>query len=441
MAATRVIIIGAGPAGIACASAAARLGAEVVLVEKEILGGASHLMDCIPSKALIGMSGQGNEPHKPLSELRSNVVAVSDRLKANSEVLLNSQNVKLVKGSAQLKGPKEVVVENESSLESFETDVVVLATGSSPRIPDWCTPDGNRTFITRQVYPPPEIPEHIVIVGSGVSGVELTHMFNRLGSQVTLLVSRQHVLPNKDPEVAAVLEEDFQSRGVVLLKGARANGVEMGSDFILVCCEDGRQVKASHMLLAIGQLPNSESLGLESAGVETKNGYVPVDRHLRTNIEDIYAAGDLTGRLHLSSVAMTQGKKIAEHAMGLVEDRPHRHIDYDKAPTAIFTDPEIADVGLAEVDAFSVGRKVRVTKVPFSVSARALIQGDSRGFVKIVSDPATGAVLGGSVVGRHSSELITVVSLAITAGLTVTDFLDSMSVHPTLAEVLLEAAE
>jgi dihydrolipoamide dehydrogenase len=169
-------------------------------------------------------------------------------------------------------------------------------------------------------------------------------------------------------------------------------------------------------------------------------GYVPIDQHCLTNVPHIYAAGDLSGKLPLSSVAAMQGRKIAEHVMG-VQSRSSRDLDYEKAASAIFTVPEIADVGLAEADAFALGRKVRVTKVPFSASPKALIESHTKGFVKIVSDPATGVVLGGSVVGRHAGELIAVIAVAVTNGLRVTDIVDSLLVHPSLAEALAEAAE
>jgi dihydrolipoamide dehydrogenase len=279
-----------------------------------------------------------------------------------------------------------------------------------------------------------------VVIGSGVTGVEFVHMFSAFGCQVTLIVSRQQVLPQKDPEVAAVLEDDFLKRGVRLFKGARAVGIDVGGDGVKVRCDDGRVGEGSHALLCIGSIPNSEGLGLESVGVKTDGGYVVVDHNCRSSVSHIYAAGDLSGRLPLSSVATMQGRKIAEHAMGL-HAGPHRHLDYDKAASAIFTDPEIADVGLAEADAFAMGRKVRVTKVPFSASAKALINDDPRGFVKVLSDPATGVVLGGSIVGRHAAELISVIALAVTAGLRVSDITESLLVHPALAEALAEAAE
>src|SRR5690606_14959772 len=264
--------------------------------------------------------------------------------------------------------------------------------------------------------------------------------FKSLGSEVTLIVSRQQVLPTKDPEVAAALEADFLARGVRLMKGARAIGIDRTDDGVQVRCDDGRVARGSHALLAIGSIPNSENLGLEEVGIETRDGYVKVDHNCKSSVPHIYAAGDLSGKLPLSSVASIQGRKIAEHALGL-HAGPHRHLDYEKAASAIFTDPEIADVGLAEADAFAEGRKVRVTKVPFSASAKALINNDPRGFVKIVSDPATGVVLGGSIVGQHAAELISVIALAVTAGLLVQDLEETVLVHPALAEALSDAAE
>ena len=197
----------------------------------------------------------------------------------------------------------------------------------------------------------------------------------------------------------------------------------------------------SHALLAIGSIPNSEGLGLEDAGVEVDDrGYVPINHHCQSNVAHIYAAGDLSGKLPLSSVAAMQGRKIAEHVMGL-HTRDHRHLDYDKAASAIFTEPEIADVGLAEAEAFAEGRKIRVDQGAVLGQRQGAHQRRPAGFVKILSDPATGVVLGGSIVGRHAAELISVIALAVTADLKVTDIVESVLVHPTLSEALAEAAE
>jgi dihydrolipoamide dehydrogenase len=452
--AKRFVIIGGGPAGNRAATQAASLGAEVTLVERDIVGGAAHLWDCIPSKALIAtgdvlsvlrrvgrMGLQEVSGDLDFESLRARVDEIETRLEGQVRGLLERQGVDLVRGTGRLKGPHEVVTETADGLREIEADVVVLSTGSRPRVPDWAPIDGERVLTTRDAYPPPELPEHLIVIGSGVTGVEFVHMFSSFGSQVTLVVSRQQVLPRKDPEVAAALEEDFVDRGVNLYMGARAERVERVGEQVRVHCDDGRIAEGSHVLLAIGSIPNSDGLGLDEAGVDVDaGGYVVVDHNLRSSVPHIYAAGDLSGKLPLSSVASMQGRKIAEHAMGL-HAHPHRHLDYEKAASAIFTDPEIADVGLAEAEAFAEGRKVRVTKVPFAANAKALINDDPRGFVKIISDPATGVVLGGSIVGRQAAELISVIALAVTAGLRVNDIVESLLVHPALSESLADAAE
>src|SRR5919202_171545 len=379
-----------------------------------------------------------------LPALRERITSIESRLAHSISDLLESQGVRIIRGSGQLKGPHHVIVETAAGVEDVEADAILLATGSRPRVPDWAPVDGERVLTTRQAYPPPEIPRHLVVIGSGVTGVEFAHMFRSLGSEVSLIVSSQQVLPSKDPEVAAALEAEFLRRGVNLYKGARASAIDLDAGKppgLVVRCEDGRSVRGSHAVLAVGSIPNSDMLGLDAAGVVSdRSGYIPVNHHLQSNVPHIYVAGDLSGKLPLSSVAAMQGRKIAEHVMGL-HTRSHRHLDYDKAASAIFTEPEIADVGVAEAEAFAEGRKLRVTKVPFSANAKALIEGDSRGFVKIVSDPATGVVLGGSIVGRGAAELISVIALAVTANLKVIDLVDSVLVHPALSESLADAAE
>jgi NAD(P)H dehydrogenase (quinone) len=455
--AVRFVIIGGGPAGHQAATYAARLGAEVVVVERDIIGGAANLWDCIPSKTMIAtggamsfarrLEGMGLEdviPEIDRDGLKDRIDRISGRLGQNYTEQLHSQGIRIINGTAKFTSAHSVdVTMPNGEVESLPADAVLVSTGSRPRIPDWVVVDEDRILTTRDCYPPKEIPSHLVVIGSGVTGVEFVHMFSSLGSKVTLVVSRQQVLPQKDPEVAAVLEDDFLRRGVHLLKGARATVIERDAETggVVVRCDDGRVVKASHAVLAIGSIPNSDGLGLEAAGVEVdKGGYIPINQHCVTNVEHIYVAGDVSGKLPLASVASMQGRKVAEHVMG-GHTRQHRHLDYDKAASAIFTEPEIADVGLAEADAFATGRKIRVTKVPFSSTPKALINNDSRGFIKIVSDPMTGVVLGGSIVGRHAAELISVVALAVTAGLKVSDIAESMLVHPALSEALAEAAE
>ncbi len=447
------VIIGGGPAGNTAATYAARFGAKVTMIERDLVGGAAHLRDCVPSKAMIATGsalGTINDAQRmgltdvsatlDFDALRRRIASIGERLEHSTRTLLESQGVKLLRGTGRLVGPHQVIVETDDGPLEIEADVVLLATGSRPRIPEWAHVDGERILTTRDAYPPPILPEHLVVIGSGVTGVEFVHMFMSFGSEVTLIVSRQQVLPLKDPEVAAALEADFLARGVTLLKGAKARNGVATADGVTIECTDGRIVTGSHALLAIGSIPNTDNLGLGDVGVELINGYVKIDHNCQSSVPHVYAAGDISGKLPLSSVASLQGRKIAEHAMGL-HSGPHRHIDYEKAASAIFTEPEIADVGLAEVDAFAMGRKIRVTKVPFSANAKALIEDDARGFVKIISDPATGVVLGGAIVGRHAAELISVIALAVSAGLRVADLHESLFVHPSMAEALTDAAE
>jgi NAD(P)H dehydrogenase (quinone) len=451
---SRMVIIGGGPAGNTAATYAARLGAEVTLIERDIVGGGAHLWDCIPSKTMIatggamsftrrieGMGLAHQEASLDIDAQRRRVQEIETYLNRQVTGLLNSQGVRIICGVGRVKGAHQVVAETVEGIEELDADAILISTGSRPRIPHWAQPDGDRILTTRQAYPPPRVPEHLVVIGSGVTGVEFVHMFSSFGARVTLIVSRQQVLPRKDPEVAAALEDELLRRGVRLFKGARAEAIDMNEGGIAVACDDGRVAKGSHALLAIGSIPNSDGLGLEAAGVEVDGaGYIPINHHCQSNVPHIYAAGDVSGKLPLSSVAAMQGRKIAEHAMGL-HTRDHRHIDYEKAASAIFTEPEIADVGLAEAEAFATGRKIRVTKVPYASAAKALINDDRTGFVKILSDPATGVVLGGSIVGRHAAELISVIALAVTANLRVSDIVESCLAHPTLSEAIAEAAE
>ncbi len=451
---TRFVILGGGPAGNIAATTAARLGAEVTMIERDVVGGAAHLWDCIPSKSMIatgraisrtraigGMGLANVDTAVDVETLASRIERIKNTMTDNTTRLLESQGVRMVRGTGRFTSAHTVAVDGPDGVETIEFDNALVATGSRPRIPDWCQPDGDRILTTRDCYPPKIFPESVTVVGSGVTGVEFVHMFSSFGAKVTLVVSRQQVLPGKDPEVAAVLEEEFMQRGVKLLMGARAESMERIDDGVVVHCDDGRSVRSTHAVLAIGSIPNTEDVGLDAAGVEVDQwGYVGINNHCVTNVAHIYAAGDISGKLPLSSVASMQGRKVAEHLMG-GHTRSHRHLDYDKAASAIFTEPEIADVGLAEAEAFSSGRKIRVTKVPFSSTAKAMINNDTKGFVKIISDPATGEVLGGSIVGRQAAELISVIAVAVTAGLTVTDLAESILVHPALSEALSEAAE
>ena len=448
---TRFLIIGGGPGGTQAASTAASLGASVTMVEKDVIGGAAHLWDCIPSKTMTATAirigsirnaarlGLVAEPGKvDITSLATRIQGISADITNTWQKLLTSQRVQLISATGRFTGAHTAVAtEPDGTLHELEFDHALISTGSKPRVPEWAEVDGERILITRDAYDLPEVPEHMIVIGSGVTGVEFVHIFETLGSKVTLVVSRQQILPHRDAEVAAVLEEDFIARGVKLVIGARAQAINKSADGVEVVCDDGRVVRGSHALLAIGSDPLTDGLGLEAAGVETDHGYVVVDEYQRSNVGHIYAAGDVTGQMPLSSVSSMQGKKIAQHMAG----RPVTPIDYSKVTQAVFTEPEIASVGLEEVQAAAEGRKVRTTKVPFAANARAVLQGFPRGFVKVISDPATGEVLGGTIVGHRASELIGILALAVRVNVKVSDLEQTLMVHPSMSEAITDAAE
>jgi dihydrolipoamide dehydrogenase len=369
--------------------------------------------------------------------LAERIEVITGDINRNWVRLLDSQGVGMIEGTARFVSDHEVMVVTAAGDRRVQFDKAVVSTGSAPRVPEWAPVDGKRVLTTRDSYFLDEVPDHIVVIGSGVTGVEFTHIFESLGAEVSLVVSRQQILPHRDAEVAAVLEEDFMERGVRLVIGARAQNVEVADDGVLVICDDGRVIRGSHALLAVGSYPLSESLDLAAAGIESQDGYITVDDYQRSSVPHIYAAGDVTGQMPLSSVASMQGRKIARHAL----DLPVTPLDYSKVAEAIFTEPEIASVGLVDVEAAAEGRKVQTMKVPFAANARSVLQHVTRGFVKLTSDPATGVVLGGTIVGHRASELIGVIALAVQARVTDETLVETLMVHPSMTEAISDAAE
>lgn len=444
------MVLGGGPAGTSFATTAAARGAAVTVIEKDVLGGAAHLWDCIPSKtmtaAAVRIESVRNASKLGLyteqgsvdtGQLATRIKAITGDINNTLVDMLDSQGVTRIEGTGRLVDPSAVVVDTPDGERRVPYDTLLVSTGSAPRIPPWAAVDGERILTTRHAYDLVDVPDHVIVIGSGVTGVEFVHIFQSLGARVTLVVSRQQILPHRDPEVAAVLEDDFLERGVKLLIGARAESITRNDEGVVVSCDDGRVVRGSHALLAIGSVPLTDGIGLEEAGVTLDNGYVAVDEYQRTSVPGIYAAGDCTGQMPLSSVASMQGRKIALHALGF----PVTPLDYSKVAQGVFTEPEIASVGLEEVGAAAEGRKVRTTKMPFAANARAVLQGFSRGFVKVISDPATGVVLGGTIVGHRASELIGTIALAVNARVTVSQLVETLMIHPSMTEAITDAAE
>ncbi|WP_211208726.1 NAD(P)H-quinone dehydrogenase [Aeromicrobium marinum] len=448
---THVAIIGGGPGGYEAALVAARLGAEVTVVERDGLGGSTVLTDCVPSKTLIATSdvltevaGSAELGVQLPSAVRADLAAVNRRVlglagaqSRDIAARLAASGVRTIDGRARLDGPGRVQVETSSGSETVTADAVLVATGAHPRVIGTAQPDGERILTWEQVYALQEIPEHMVVVGSGVTGAEFASAYNGLGSRVTLVSSRDRVLPGEDADAADTIEEVFRSRGMTVLGHSRMDSVTRSGDTVVVTLTDGRVVEGSHCLLALGSIPNTADLGLAESGVLLDDGgFVKVDRVSRTSVPGVYAAGDCTGVLMLASVAAQQGRIAMAHLLG---DAVHP-LDLQQVSSNIFTSPEIATVGLSQRAIDDSGLQADVAMLPLTANPRAKMQGLHEGFVKLFSRRGTGTVIGGVVVGPKASELIHVVSLAVSATLTVDQVANAFTVYPSLSGSVAEAA-
>ena len=456
---TRVVIVGGGPAGYESALVAVELGAEVTLVERDGVGGACVLTDCVPSKTLIATSASvtafRDAPRLGLytgdGDVMVDVIAVNDRIKKlayqqsdDIRARLLREGVTLIAGSARFSSYQpsrahrlEVVGSEARSAEVLEADVVLLGTGATPRILPAARPDGERILSWRDVYDLTALPERLVVVGSGVTGAEFASGYSELGVPVTLVSSRDRVLPSEDPDAAEVLEQVFTSRGGTLMRRARASAVRRVDDGVVVELEDGRTVTGSHALMCVGSVPNTAGLGLEHVGIDLdERGYIPVDRVSRTTVPSIYAAGDCTGLLLLASVAGMQGRIAMWHALGEAVS-PLR---LKTVAANVFTHPEIATVGLGYAAVASGELAARTVTLPLRTNARAKMQGTDAGFVKLYARKMTGIIVGAVVVAPNASELIFPLTMAIQRGLTVADVAATIGVYPSLSGSVAEAA-
>jgi len=460
--ATRIVIIGGGPAGYEAALVAAASGrdvAEVTVVDCDGIGGACVLWDCVPSKTFIASTGVRTELRRAaglgfdiaIEDAKISLEQIHNRVKtlAKSQSTdighqLLHAGVNVVHGKGELVDDTSGMAHHRVKVTTFDgkvgvlkADVVLIATGASPRVLPNAKPDGDRILNWRQLYDLTDLPEHLVIVGSGVTGAEFCSAYTELGVPVTVVASRDQILPHEDSDAAAVLEQAFAERGVKLVKNARADSVTRTSDGVLVTVADGRTVEGSHALMTVGSVPNTEGLGLEKVGIELGPGnYLSVDRVSRTSAAGIYAAGDCTGLLPLASVAAMQGRIAMYHALG----EGVSPIRLRTVSAAVFTRPEIAAVGVPQTAIDSGSVPARTLMLPLNTNARAKMSLLRLGFVKIFCRPATGVVIGGVVVAPIASELILPIALAVQNNLSVTDLAQTLSVYPSLSGSIVEAA-
>jgi pyruvate/2-oxoglutarate dehydrogenase complex dihydrolipoamide dehydrogenase (E3) component len=457
----RVVIVGGGPGGYEAALVAADLGTEVTIVNDEGLGGHCVLWDCVPSKTLLtsaqafntletapslgvhfeGMPGQ--EVPRYEVDLPTIMRRVHDLALAQSEDIgkrVQAAGVRLVLGRGRVVGPHTVEVQHTGDggrPERLEGDALLLATGSDPRRMDTAPTDGEVILSSKDVYKLRKVPEHLVVVGAGATGAEYATAFLRFGAQVTFVVSRDRILPTQDEDAAMVIEEVFERRGLRTLKNARAAKVERVGDRGVVHLEDGRTVEGSHVLLTIGQVPQTTGLGLEEMGVQTNDrGAIVVDGVSRTSVPSIYAAGDVTSKLMLASVAAGQGRTAMWHLLG----QAVAPLRWDAVAATIFTDPQIATVGLSEQRAAETGIEVEVDTLPLAGNARAKMSNRPDGFVKLLARPGSGTIAGGAVVASYASDLIAPISAACFNRLTASQLSQAFQVYPSFAGSIQECA-
>ncbi|NKS47291.1 NAD(P)H-quinone dehydrogenase [Rhodococcus hoagii] len=457
---TRIVIIGGGPAGYEAALVAAQHGAAVSLIDSDGIGGACVLFDCVPSKTFIASTGIRTDMRRAtdlgisldpssatisLPEINSRVKNLAQVQSSDIRARLQSVGVLLLSGKAELidrqigmaaHQVRATLTTGEEKI--LDADVVLIATGASPRVLPGAVPDGERILTWRHLYDLEELPSHLVVVGSGVTGAEFVSAYTEMGVKVTLVSSRDRVMPHEDADAALVLEDVLAERGVTLVKHARADAVERTEDGgIVVKLSDGRTVHGSHALMAVGSTPNTEGLGLEKVGIELgQGGYLRVDRVSRTAVSGIYAAGDCTGLLPLASVAAMQGRIAMYHALG----EGVSPIKLKTVASAVFTRPEIANVGVSQAAIDNGEVPARTVMLPLNTNPRAKMSGLRRGFVKIFCRPATGVVIGGVVVAATASELILPIAIAVQNNLTVNDLAQTFSVYPSLSGSITEAS-
>lgn len=456
----RIVIIGGGPGGYEAARAGRQLGAEVVLVESAGIGGNAVLTDVVPSKTLIATADAAQrvalaqtlgvnfsidgKTIKPKVEI--DLEKVNRRLielaKSQSEDMLETliaEGVRVVSGRGRLDGNHHVIIEpnDGAAAERLEAKTVIIATGAHPRELADAKPDGERILTWKQLYNLKSLPEHMIVVGSGVTGAEFASAYLELGSKVTLISSRDRVLPGNDSDAADLIEDVFQRHGMRIMNRARAQSVQATSEGVKVTLASGEVVEGSHCLMAVGAIPNTEGLGLEEAGIRlTESGHVIVNKVARTSRANVYAVGDCTTALPLASVSAMQGRTAVYHTMGDVAS-PTR---IRNVASNVFTSPEIASVGWSQAEIEQGLVRGEIEKVMLETNPRAKMQGISEGFIKLFASIGSGTVIGGVVVAPRASDLIYPIAMAVENRLTVDQLARTYTVYPSLSGSIAEAA-
>ncbi len=447
-----LVVIGGGPGGYTAAIRAAQKGATVGLVEKDRVGGTCLNRGCIPTKALyysaknllatekaekFGIKISGVEFNIAEAVRRKNDVVA--KLVGGIEQLLKANRIELIRGNGSIEAEGKVKVEKEDgSTEVVGAKSIIIATGSEPALIPAFKIDGTNVITSTEALELNRVPESLLIIGGGVMGCEFANIFSAFGSSVKIVEILPRILSTEDPQAVRVVERVFKKRGVEVFTGTGVEEINIVEDGrVETRLTDGRTITTEKVLVTIGRSFNSSGIGLEGVGVETDDkGRIEVDSRMQTTAKGIYAIGDVTGGMLLAHVAAKEGLVAVENALGGTEE-----MDYSVIPAGIFTEPEIASVGMREKEAKEKELEVKVGRFPYAASGKALTMEEPDGFVQIVADASTDKVLGATIVGAHATDLIGEVAIAIRQGAKVTDIADTVHAHPTLPELVMEAAE
>lgn len=447
-----VTVIGGGPGGYVAAIRAAQLGLKVGLVERDKLGGICLNWGCIPSKALLKSAELYNSFRKagdfgfsftdlkfdfPKIIKRSRDVA--DRVSKGVEYLMKKNKIEVISGSAKLTGKNSLEVTKDGMIvDTIKTKFTLLATGGRPKSLPGVTIDRKKVITSTEAMTLPEIPKSMLVIGGGAIGIEFAYFYNAFGTKVTVVEMLPSILPREDKEITKLLESSLKKQGVELLTNARVESVVVGDDVsVKVSTKDGMQeLRGDIALMAVGVQGNVENIGLESLGVKVERGAVVVDKFGKTNIEGIYAIGDLSGSPWLAHAASHQGIVAAEHLAG----KSMHGFDRSNIPSCTYCQPQVASVGMTEEAAVAAGKKVKVGRYPFRPLGKAMAIGETEGIVKLVFDEKYGELLGAHIIGSEATELIAELGLARALESTNEEIFRTMHAHPTLSEAIMEAA-
>lgn len=442
-------VIGGGPGGYVAALRAARLGARVCLVERDRLGGTCLHRGCIPTKALhatarqlaaldraaahgIGIEGLAFDPARALARKD----AVVKRLEQGIGGLIRQGNIDLLQGDAVLEGAGQLLVRRSGLAARVRARALVLATGSRAVRPRALEAAGKNVLTSDEILVMQDLPASLLVVGGGYIGCELAAILARFGVRVTLVEQRPRLLENQDAEAVRLVSRGLEQLGVEILTGTTLQKVE-NRDGVRAFLEDGRELQADKMLAAVGRVPNIEGLGLAEAGVELDGAAVRVDERMQTSVPGIYAIGDVTGSVMLAHVAMHHAEVAVAHI--LETEGPPRGDDR-QVPSVVFALPELARVGRTEAECRTEGLEVKVGRFAYQASGKAQCDAAPEGFVKLVADARDDRLLGATIVGEEAATLVAEAAAAIAAGLTARRLGGMVHAHPTLSEMLQEAA-